>query len=105
MLSLLAMGLFGASGNTWWRTKLLRSGFELGATIEAADCDAAMTQFSQLRKRHFTQPETKNQHELTHNPAGADGDSVSQLEKLGRLREKGLLTEEEFTAAKKKILG
>ncbi len=32
-------------------------------------------------------------------------DPVSQLERLARLREQGILTEEEFAAQKKKILG
>jgi hypothetical protein len=32
-------------------------------------------------------------------------DHVSELEKLASLRERGLLTDEEFTAAKRKLLG
>jgi Short C-terminal domain len=37
-------------------------------------------------------------------PADAGGDVVSQIERLGRLREQGLLTDEEFQAQKEKIL-
>jgi hypothetical protein len=32
-------------------------------------------------------------------------DSVTQLERLGRLRDRGLLTDEEFAAQKAKLLG
>jgi hypothetical protein len=30
---------------------------------------------------------------------------IAQLEKLGQLRDQGILTEEEFTAQKQKLLG
>jgi len=38
-------------------------------------------------------------------PAPAAPDPMEQLEKLGELREKGVLTDEEFEAQKAKILG
>lgn len=39
-------------------------------------------------------------------PAPASGDDViAQLEKLGQLRDKGILTDEEFAAQKAKLLG
>ena len=38
-------------------------------------------------------------------PANDGNDSVSELEKLVSMKEKGLLTDEEFTAAKAKLLG
>lgn len=34
-----------------------------------------------------------------------DENLVSKLERLGKLRQEGLLTEEEFTIAKRKVLG
>ena len=38
-------------------------------------------------------------------PAGDDtNDQIAQLEKLGELRDKGILTEEEFAAKKREIL-
>ena len=37
--------------------------------------------------------------------AEAAVDSVAEIERLGALKEKGLLTDEEFAAAKAKILG
>ena len=37
--------------------------------------------------------------------ADAQVDAVAELERLGALKEKGLLTDEEFAAAKAKILG
>ena len=38
-------------------------------------------------------------------PAPAEDDAIAQIEKLGALKEKGLLTEEEFSAQKAKLLG
>lgn len=38
-------------------------------------------------------------------PANGGNDSVSELEKLVSMKEKGLLSDEEFTAAKAKLLG
>lgn len=40
----------------------------------------------------------------THAPAASD-DMFAQLEKLGALRDKGILTDAEFDAKKKQILG
>jgi hypothetical protein len=37
--------------------------------------------------------------------APSEDDAIAQIEKLGALKEKGLLTEEEFTAQKAKLLG
>lgn len=34
-----------------------------------------------------------------------DENMVSKLERLGKLRQEGLLTEEEFTVAKRRVLG
>jgi Short C-terminal domain len=38
-------------------------------------------------------------------PAAGGGDVVEQLTQLGELRDKGILTEEEFAAQKAKLLG
>jgi hypothetical protein len=38
-------------------------------------------------------------------PAPVEDDPIAQIEKLGELKEKGLLTEEEFAAQKAKLLG
>jgi hypothetical protein len=37
--------------------------------------------------------------------AGVSDDTVAQLERLGKLKEEGILTDEEFAAQKAKILG
>lgn len=41
---------------------------------------------------------------ITAQPAGGEADQVSQLERLGRLREKGALTDAEFEREKARIL-
>lgn len=38
-------------------------------------------------------------------PAAGGGDVIEQLERLGKLREQGILTDEEFAAQKAKLLG
>ncbi len=38
-------------------------------------------------------------------PVASGDDDVAQLQKLGELKEQGILTEEEFQAKKKQILG
>lgn len=38
-------------------------------------------------------------------PAPAEDDPIAQIERLGELKDKGLLTEEEFAAQKAKLLG
>ena len=38
-------------------------------------------------------------------PAPSQDDQIEQLEKLGQLKEKGILTQEEFDAKKAQILG
>ena len=38
-------------------------------------------------------------------PAGGMDDTAAQLEQLAKLKEQGILTEDEFTAKKKQILG
>ena len=37
--------------------------------------------------------------------SGGSDDMIAQLEKLGQLRDQGILTEEEFAAQKQKLLG
>jgi hypothetical protein len=56
-------------------------------------------------------PEEKRKKELiplTETPVPKkhyDENMVSKLERLGKLRQEGLLTDEEFTVAKRKVLG
>jgi hypothetical protein len=38
-------------------------------------------------------------------PAGGGNDTVAELERLAGLRQQGILTDEEFAAAKQKLLG
>ncbi len=41
----------------------------------------------------------------TAEPAASQDDQIAQLEKLGKLKDEGILTQEEFDAKKKQILG
>ena len=55
-------------------------------------------------KKQATVENARKPKEVEHKAAKAE-DPLAQLTKLAELREKNLLTEEEFTAAKKKLLG
>ncbi|MGE0710339.1 MAG: SHOCT domain-containing protein [Planctomycetota bacterium] len=48
---------------------------------------------------------TFGEQSLSPAPARAGGDIIDELERLGRLREQGILDEDEFARAKKKLLG
>lgn len=52
------------------------------------------------------QPEQPaQQQETTAGPSAAESDVVAQIEKLADLKSQGLLTDEEYAAAKVKLLG
>lgn len=46
-----------------------------------------------------------NQAQAAPQAAPADDDNLAQLEKLGELRDKGVITQEEFEAKKQQLLG
>jgi hypothetical protein len=51
------------------------------------------------------QPEQADETAYEAPPAEQAGDPVAQIKQLNELREQGILTEEEFAAEKKKLLG
>jgi hypothetical protein len=84
-----------------WRTRsdmTERGGILRGPKLRVVEADIAM--LDRVRpERSFQRPGPADQ-ELPTAP-----DDVGRLERLGALREKGLLTEEEFRAAKARLLG
>jgi hypothetical protein len=50
-------------------------------------------------------PPEQQYEEPAEQPQEAAGDPLEQLKQLNELREQGILTEEEFTAEKRKLLG
>lgn len=70
-----------------------KNGFRLVQKLEAPKQDLLDTPFG-----------TEEPAEAPHEVPESSADLLEQLKKLGELREKGLLTEEEFTAQKKKLL-
>lgn len=65
-------------------------------------------QFEQFEQNNFRlapQLEAPKQDLLDSIPNNTSNDLLEQLQRLGELKEKGLLTEEEFTVQKKKLLG
>ena len=63
----------------------------------------AMGNLSQLREPYFRSWEAIIQE--TRQGKGAPQNSINDLEKLADLKEKGIITEEEFVAKKKQVLG
>ncbi|MFE5291816.1 SHOCT domain-containing protein [Isoptericola sp. NPDC056618] len=62
---------------------------------------AAQEQYAEPQQQYAPPPQ-----QYAPPPAAAGGDDViAQLEKLGRLRDSGVLTDEEFAAQKAKLLG
>lgn len=65
-------------------------------------------QFEQFEENNFQltqQLEAPKENLLDSIPNNTSNDLLEQLQRLGELKEKGLLTEEEFTVQKKKLLG
>jgi Short C-terminal domain len=63
-----------------------------------ADRDAQIYADREQAYEQQTQPETTD-------PAPTETDVIAQLQQLGKLRDDGVLTEEEFAAQKARILG
>lgn len=84
-----------------WRTRsemTEKGGILRGPKLRLVDSDLAM--LDRVRpERSFQRPRPADRE-----PAEAP-DGVSELERLGALRERGLLTDEEFRAAKARLLG
>jgi hypothetical protein len=59
--------------------------------------------WSQQEEAQYAQQQPQQQYAPP--PAPAENDAIAQIEKLGELKAKGLLTEEEFAAQKAKLLG
>jgi hypothetical protein len=58
------------------------------------------------QQQEAAQPQQAAPQQAAPAPApAAGGDTIAELERLGQLRQQGLLTDEEFAAAKAKLLG
>ena len=65
---------------------------------------AEQNQQQQYEQQQAYQQQQQQQYAPPPPPPAADDDMISQLEKLGELRDKGILTDEEFAAQKAKLL-
>ena len=95
--------VFGIQGNSWWRSRLMQSGYELITTIEANNYEDALSRFSQWQKDQ-QQPGHQIQKIMTNQHSELNHDIYERLQKLGELRDKRILTEDEFELEKRKIL-
>ncbi|GAB3085898.1 SHOCT domain-containing protein [Isoptericola nanjingensis] len=63
---------------------------------------AAQEQYAEPQQQYAPPPQ---QYAPPPAPAAGGDDVIAQLEKLGRLRDSGVLTDEEFAAQKARLLG
>jgi len=78
--------------------------------VVAGTATAVSNRVSRRQANRWSSQEEQQYAEQAPPPAAApaapsEDDAIAQIEKLGALKEKGLLTEEEFTAQKSKLLG
>jgi hypothetical protein len=83
------MGLLGPAGPAGFRRRGRRRGLVVGAAVGASAAKAS-----------------SNKAQPVQSPAPIDNqDPMAQLEELAKLKDQGVITEEEFTAKKKQLLG
>ena len=58
-----------------------------------------------MRIAELEQQQMQQQQAAATPPDAGGDDTIAQLEKLGQLKQQGILTEEEFAAQKQKLLG
>jgi hypothetical protein len=78
--------------------------------VVAGTATAVSNRVSRRQANRWSSQEEQQYAEQAPPPAAApavpsEDDAIAQIEKLGALKEKGLLTEEELTAQKAKLLG
>jgi membrane protease subunit (stomatin/prohibitin family) len=77
--------------------------------VVAGTATAVSNRVSRRQANRWSQQEEQQYQEQPYQQppaaAPAEDDAIAQIEKLGELKEKGLLTEEEFSAQKAKLLG
>jgi hypothetical protein len=76
-----------------------------GEAVNITDPSLQQAIFQTLSQHGVDMSQVEGASALGATPALAGGDSISQLERLQKLRDEGALTEAEFAEQKKKILG
>jgi hypothetical protein len=75
-----------------------------GRAQQAADAEAYQQEQQQAQMQAAAQQAAAQQAAMAPPPAPAT-DAVAELERLAQLKQQGILTDEEFAAAKAKLLG
>jgi hypothetical protein len=73
--------------------------------VVAGTATAVSNRVSRRQARRWGAQEEPQYYEEAPPPAEAAPDPMAQLRELGKLRDDGILTEEEFAAQKRRILG
>jgi Short C-terminal domain len=81
------------------------SGHQQKKQMQAADAQAYEQQQQEAAMQAAAQQAAAQQAAAAPPPAAGGTDAVAELERLGQLKAQGILTDEEFAAAKAKLLG
>ena len=73
--------------------------------VVAGTATAVSNRVSRRQAERWQQQEYEQQQQPTPASAQSGDDLTAELERLSRLRDQGVLTDEEFSAAKAKLLG
>jgi hypothetical protein len=83
---------------------LRKEGREAPYIVGMDDYEVPCSIISFVLNETMAEQESVKEIAATNQSTGADNDLLAQLERLGKLREQGVLTEEEFREQKKRIL-
>ncbi len=95
----------GTASTVVGATQRRQAGKAQAKADEQAAQQAAVESQQQLADMQAQMDAMKAQQQPQQAPAGGVDDMMAELEKLGQLKANGILTDEEFAAAKAKILG
>lgn len=102
--ALALMCVFGAAGNGW-RVDLLKSAnYKFIITVKALSPEGASLAYTDWANKQNLKPVEHEQKAGDVKDRGMVGDAIARLERLGQLKEKGMLTDEEFQEQKRKLL-
>jgi|GEM_PF-2970455 hypothetical protein len=112
LVGLILEVIFGFKGNNWVFNKLNKEGYEIVTSVMASSKSDASFEFSLWEKKQKEKSKSIEQQKKLalqiekekQTDNSIDASALTKLEKLGELKSKGILTDEEFQNEKKKLL-
>ncbi len=97
--------IFGILGNEWKKKNLLARGYKKISSVTASTSEGAIAIFVELAEKDKDTEELQSEVVVKNSTEPVDKQHlVDELRKLAELKNEGLLTEEEFSAGKNKLL-